>query len=414
MPTLAIVDSRNVHGQTAAVLGVGRCPSVQGVVDGLALYGFDVTAVKVGLALARTRDRSALAMEHAANQAYMAEILSDLRGSALLGELHLKDLGPPRRVEEKIVDVQLALAVALAARDISDGRSTYDSIVVCSQDIDLRPALEYATGLNVPIWVAAHEVVDRRAEPHLLLTTEALRRFRPPPGNFGHDRRALVAAAALSPDMRDWYAIEPVGQNGFWLIEDAVGTPGLCRGHLLGSSPQPGCKMSLGVAGIHTGRTGRDFPVVRVDRHPAPAPLAVEGEVVRRVRLDKLSLDVAGMKTELPYPPGGVLAKWRVAVQVNAAAGTLPTHVVLGPVRPPTVTNSMKTMVVTAEPVIATSTGERLSEFRSKMSSSGGTLVLDHARGKAPAKGVKIAVALADFGTYHHHPVAHAISAPLD
>lgn len=414
MSTLAIVDSRNVHGQTSVVLGVGLCPTVPGIVDGLSLYGFDVQQVQVGLALARARDQQSLATEHAANTAYLAEVLGDQRGRALLGELHLKEIGPPRRVEEKIVDVQCALAIALSARDIADGSSNFDSIVVCSQDIDLRPALEYAIGkLGVPVWVAAHEVVDRRAEPFLLLTAESLKRFRTPLQACGHERRAQVAAAAMAPDVRTWTAVGPMGGSNMWLLEDADGTPGMCRRSALGPTPLSSATVQLGVAGISTGDRGNKFPMVFCDKRPAQAPLAIEGVVRRRLRLNKLQLDLAGAITELPYPAGGVMAGWKVAVQVNAGARGAPTHVVVGPINPPTVQNAVKLRVVSAEPVVATVTAVALSDFRTEVTSPHGTLVLDHPRGQRPPLGTRLAVVYADAGSFKFRPLVHAVSAAL-
>ena len=52
-----IVDSRNVHGQSRHVLGVGSCRTVQGLVDGFGAFGFEVNLVAIGLALARPRDQ---------------------------------------------------------------------------------------------------------------------------------------------------------------------------------------------------------------------------------------------------------------------------------------------------------------------------------------------------------------------
>jgi hypothetical protein len=344
---------------------------------------------------------------------YRAEISSDPRGRTLLGELHLKQIGPPRRVEEKIVDVQCALSIALEAREMAEGRSRFDSIVVCSQDIDLRPALEYATSQGVPVFVAAPDVVDRRPQPHLLLTPEPLRRFRQPTGTFGHDRRAQVAAAAMAPDVRAWSAVEALGDNGFWLLEDVDGTPGICRERHFPAPPRRGDVVRLGVAGITTGRTGNQFPLVSCDTRPAQAALALEATVRRRLRLNRLELDLQGRSVALPYPPGGVMVGWRVAVQVNAAGGLLPTHVVLGPLQPPTVANAVKTRVVNAEPIVATASSDLLSDSRTRLSSPLGAVVLDHPRGQHPPPGTRLAVVLADAGSYRFQPVVHAVSAPL-
>lgn len=414
MATLAIVDSRNVHGQTQDVLGVAATPTVAGVVDGLSLYGFDVTEVQVGLALARRADQAALAIEHSTNVAYQNEILADPRGRVLLGELHLKAAGPPRIVDEKIVDVQCALAVALSARDIADGKSSFDSIVVCSQDIDIRPALEYAVGLGVPVWVAAHEVVDRRPQPHLLLTCEPLSRFRPPTGVCGHERRSLVAAAALAPDVRTWTAVGRLGASRMWSVVDADGTPGMCDEAMFGSPPTPGVQVSLGVHSINFGSQGRAVPVVYCNRTPAPAPLAVEGIVRRRLRLNRLEVTIAGTRHEVTYPPGGVLANWRVAIKVTPATATQPERLaVIGPHGPPTVSNQLKQLACSATPMVVEATTNSISSSRTEVRGAMGRLLLSHPPAKPPAPGEKLAVALADAGGHKFLPVVHRLSSAL-
>ena len=72
----AIVDSRNIFHQAGDATGERRRPTVAGVQTALARYGFDVSAVHVGLALARPSDQPSLARQHADNEAYRQQIVA--------------------------------------------------------------------------------------------------------------------------------------------------------------------------------------------------------------------------------------------------------------------------------------------------------------------------------------------------
>src|SRR5208283_3449734 len=62
------VDSRNVRGMAGHVSGVKRLPGVAGVIAALSGYGFEVTAVAVGIAQPEPGVRASAQMQAAARE----------------------------------------------------------------------------------------------------------------------------------------------------------------------------------------------------------------------------------------------------------------------------------------------------------------------------------------------------------
>jgi hypothetical protein len=200
---LVIVDSRNVVGQASRVLGEPAHPDVEGIRTALARYGFEVTKVLVALAIPRSGDRTRLATQLRVNEAYSRTVQQHPIGEVLLGELHARERrGGRLDAAEKMVDTGCTVEIVRHARDIADGKSPYDAIVVISEDIDLSPAYRYADELGVPVYPAACAVVDRRPDYHrnfVLLTPDVLAEMCPPGQHGrvlrGHDLRSAAAEA---------------------------------------------------------------------------------------------------------------------------------------------------------------------------------------------------------------------------
>lgn len=259
-------------------------PTVPGVRAALGRYGFDVSATHVGLALARPADQVDLARHHAANDRYRSEIIA-AGGHVLLGELHRKPAGA---VEEKMVDCSCCVRIARYVDEIAHKRTDVEAIVVLSKDIDLRPAVDYAIEMRVPVIVAAHDVVQHRGHPFILLGPHAYAEFASiPTFANGHELREALASALFHGSPVTWTVAgtrsRPVLSHPSGLIAvagsgvavPAVGTtvalyPVDVRWDqkVLGSFP-------LLVCGSRPGRT-RAWRTAKVRRRTAPMTLEIE------------------------------------------------------------------------------------------------------------------------------------------
>lgn len=198
----AIVDSRNIFHQAGDATGLRARPTVPGVRAALARYGFDARDIHVGVAPARPSDRQDLARHHADNDAYRGQVLS-AGGEVLLGELHRKPSGV---VEEKMVDCSCCVRITRYVDEIANKRTVIEAIVVLSKDIDLRPAVDYAVEMQVPIIVAAHDVVQHRGHPFMLLGPHAYAEITGggPALVSGHERRELLVCALYDGKAIPW------------------------------------------------------------------------------------------------------------------------------------------------------------------------------------------------------------------
>jgi hypothetical protein len=174
---------------------------VPGVRAALGRLGFQVDAVHVGLALARERDQADLAVPHAANLAYQQRVLAD-GGDVLLGELHRK---PGGAVEEKMVDAACCVRITRYVDEIAYKRTNVEAIVVLSQDIDLKPAIDYAVSMSVPIFAAALDVVQHRSHPFILMGPYAYTEMTGASGVAkGHGLRERLVRALHDQKLMSW------------------------------------------------------------------------------------------------------------------------------------------------------------------------------------------------------------------
>lgn len=351
----AIVDSRNIFHQAGDATGVRARPTVPGVRAAPAHYGFDVLAVHVGLALARPRDRQDLARYHAANDTYRGQILS-AGGDVLLGELHRKPSGV---VEEKMVDCSCCVRITRYVDEIANKRTPIEAIVVLSKDIDLRPAVDYAVEVQVPIIVAAHDVVQHRGHPFVLLGPHAYAELTERSTLVsGHELRELLVCAL--------YDGKPIP----WTVGGSRQLPTLS--HTSGIMAVPGPGVSLPSQGAMVSLCPTD--TIWVERILGSFPLLVCGPAPNRSRAwltatvrrrtAPMTLEVEypnGDLRRMPFPMGGVVPG--ETVLVHAATGRVLGRLLNGQARTfdPDVPQPLR--VVSSLPrggaIVADSTGTR-------------------------------------------------------
>lgn len=179
IPAAVVIDTRNVAGQARRLLGKEAVPEVSGLKSVLNRYGFDPLAFYAGVATESANPHNDAHLTHmlSINEDYAQRLLAD-GAHVLRGRLVKRE----KFVEEKQVDVMLALRIAELADEISRNPqgSPYKAIVVLSEDMDLMPAYDYAGRRGVPVYAAAVKTVHKRFDQRwLLLDERALREICP-------------------------------------------------------------------------------------------------------------------------------------------------------------------------------------------------------------------------------------------
>ncbi|MFC5175649.1 hypothetical protein [Nocardioides taihuensis] len=195
-----VVDTRNMHGQARRVFGRGLRPSAHGIRLALREYGFDAVEVYAGVATktmaTSPSDRVRAAVED--NKRYAVELA---REDAVVLAGHLAERGG--EMEEKQVDVLLALKVADLADRARQLSAPFECIVVLSEDMDLMPSYEFGNQRGVPVYAAAFDTIHTRDDQRkwLILDEVSLRRICPPPAHIalGAPMRSLIARIATTP-----------------------------------------------------------------------------------------------------------------------------------------------------------------------------------------------------------------------
>lgn len=309
----AIVDSRNLYHQSGDAVGLRARPSVTGVREALRHYGLDAAAVHVGLALARPRDRQVLAQQHATNETYRQRVLSE-GGDVLLGELHSKASGS---VEEKMVDSACCVRITRYVDEIAAGTSAVEAIAVLSKDIDLTPAVDYAVAMNVPITVAALDVVQHRGHPYALLGPTAYASMAGAAElATGHEYRELLVCALHDSKPLAWTVRGT--SNAPWL-QHASGI----RGMVAPGVPVPPVGHTVQLLPIDVTWEERllgSFPLLLCSRSRPAAPTWVAATVRRRTAPLSVEFDRRdGPRGRAQYAMGGLVPG--EVVLVHAASG---------------------------------------------------------------------------------------------
>lgn len=295
-----IVDSRNVFHQTGDAIGTRVRPTVSGVVAAFRRYDVDVQAVHVGLAVARLADRQVLASYHATNEAYRQQVLSD-GGFVLSGELHRKSDGS---VQEKMVDGACNVRIARYVDEIAWGRSPIESIIVLSQDIDLKPATDYAVEVGVPVWVAALDVVHHRSHPYLLL------------GPHSYSEIAGLTVGASGFELRDLLVVALMdGKPLSWTVTGNARAPVLIHQCGLAAVPARGVAMPGIGAQVNLHPVDIEwrpnilgsFPLLVCSDKAPTTPTWRTATVVRRAGPLTLEISDGNTASRAGFPLGGVI-----------------------------------------------------------------------------------------------------------
>lgn len=195
-----VVDTRNMHGQARRVFGRGLRPYATGIRAALRDYGFDAVEIYAGVATktmaSSPSDRVQSALED--NKRYAVELAQ--QDAVVLGG-HLAERNG--EMEEKQVDVLLALKVADLADRVRQLSAPFSTIVVLSEDMDLMPSFEFAAQRGVTVYAAAFDTVHNRTDQTswLVLDENSMRKICPPPAAIalGTPMRELIARMATTP-----------------------------------------------------------------------------------------------------------------------------------------------------------------------------------------------------------------------
>jgi hypothetical protein len=137
-------------------------------------------------------------------------------------------------VEEKMVDSACCVRITRYVEEIVANRTDVQAIVVLSQDIDLKPAIDYAVEREVPIFAAALDVVQHRSHPFILMGPQAYAEMTGAPGaTHGHGLRELLVRALRDQERMPWKVVSrtpyrPLLQHASGLT--AVPAPGVPLG----------------------------------------------------------------------------------------------------------------------------------------------------------------------------------------
>lgn len=406
---LAIVDSRNVLYEVERVLGYQRRPTVDGVVQALAPYGFDVVAVHIGLALPRSSDRLDLAKFGAENGPYKDAIEKHPLGKALVGELHLK---ADQNVEEKQVDVACAVDIARYATLMARGESRFQAIVVVSQDSDLMPAYRFALDeMKIPLVVAAADVVHHRPEPFVLFTPPALAAIAEISEPLvGHELRAAVAEAVKERRQARWTCLGWDHRRKGFIVRTDVGVLGIVDRYDTPKGFDVDDTLELYANGVDFGQ--QLFPVVRCSPSKPSGPGDLRtGTVRKRHAAFSVDVDMANGTTERMYcPPGHVRRGTKVLVQQGK-----PCRLVGSLGAPPAGSTADADGIHAGTPEVVRVIGAISSTLSIGVRPGKGRIAITHSKAHAPELEGAYAVVVSDEPTPPHQklPLGHLVSSRL-
>jgi hypothetical protein len=328
IPAAVVVDSRNVRGQAQDLFGYGREVTVQGVADLVACYGFDVHEVYVGIATQGNARKPSpwLADALQRNADYAAKIASDPKGHVLEGRLVERNTAHGVTGEEKLVDVLCAIQIARLATEISTGKRS-GVIVVMSEDMDLIPAYEFASDLNVKLYVAANSTVDTRQHEDWLLIPEgsmAKAVGRVPGREKGSRLRREIASAmsAAQPRVMNFRAGGYNPKSTEVYLQHNSGATAVWRQAPAGYQHKKNASMSLEVTNLDFARS--PFPTYDL-RTPGtsgvwPCPDIVVGYVQAWRSPTRVVVQLSGGITKtLDASPGYLLPGMEVVVHRSGA-----------------------------------------------------------------------------------------------
>jgi hypothetical protein len=204
-----------------------------------------------------------------------------------------------------MVDSACCVRITRYVDEIAYKRTDVEAIVVLSQDIDLKPAIDYAVSMSVPIFAVAVDVVQHRSHPFILMGPHAYAEMTGASGVAkGHGLRERLVRALCDQQPLSWKVKgtpdRPLLRHSSGLM--AVPAPGVTPGPL-------GATQALyPVDVIWDARILGSFPLVVCDT-TLPGVRCWEETVVRR-RMAPMTVEVVrgnGTRHRGQFPLGGVV-----------------------------------------------------------------------------------------------------------
>ncbi|MFZ0625784.1 MAG: hypothetical protein WAN34_04745 [Acidimicrobiia bacterium] len=288
---VAIVDSRNMRGLAASLLGFARNPTSHGLDAAVERFGLEIVESHFSIAIPRASDRQHLQREYEVNEEYRAYLERDSRVRILEGSLRRYQDGSK---EEKMVDVLCAVECVRQAKRIADGDSEAEAVVVFSQDIDLKPGVQLAIEFDVPILVASPGAIHNRGIPYIAMAEPVLADLvqANKVGVNGQQLRQALATAMANPGVDSWeflYTKRIAGER-VAILRHRHGYEGAADPEILYEQGK-GSLHDLGVIGVAEGLpTGFPRALLGLNAHLSEDLL--KGTVVARYGLFSATVDL--------------------------------------------------------------------------------------------------------------------------
>lgn len=317
-PCVVIVDTRNVRGMLSDFFGgTAFKPTAGGIRRALDAYGFKVRSIYAGIATGTTNNKpSDKVTDMVQRNIRYRDDLNRHGVHVLEGYLAERD----GNIEEKKVDVLLALQIAAVVEQINSGNSDAKCIVSVSEDMDLMPAYDYAHQRGVPVYALSNQTIHRREDQRkwLILHEDAARLLAETQDTDGTPLRAYAARLAVGQTQRTlpskWRARWEQRPGNVTLFNNK----GLKGSYYSIVALPYGEPVDLCPTGIVFPEGGVLFPEVTLDKQGAgvgPMGDVREAHVRAWVAPTEVKAKFAdGSGCGLTVPPGSVLEGDRIAV----------------------------------------------------------------------------------------------------
>lgn len=319
-PCAVIVDTRNVKGMLGDMFGTPSTKATgRGIRDAMRLYGFEAVEMYAGVATGTpgTKPVSAKVDDMLqSNGRYRDQLIKD--GVEVL-EGYLVERGP--KIDEKQVDVLLALQVADIVDRMQRDDSDAECIVVLSEDMDLIPSYDYADKRGVQVYAVADDTLPFRKEQKkwLLLHEAAARALGEEDDAYGSPMRGYIARLALGTTTRSGL---PTKWKARWDQRpgdvDLFSNKGVRGRYYSTNALMRGDTLDLYATQIRFSEDGPLFPQVGLATSPpGPGPMSGVSEAVVTAwsTSTKVKATLADDTTcSVTVTPGSVLVGDKIAV----------------------------------------------------------------------------------------------------
>ncbi|MDP3894773.1 hypothetical protein [Nocardioides sp.] len=335
-PCAVVVDTRNVKGMLGDMFGSTSTKATgRGIRDAMRLYGFEAVEMYAGVATS-TPDTKQVSSKVENMLKTNCTYRDQLRRSGVeVLEGFLVERGP--KIDEKQVDVLLALQVADIVDRMQRGESKALCIVVLSEDMDLIPAYEYAAKRDVQVYAVADDTLPFRKEQKkwLLLHEAAARALGEEDEAYGSPMRGYLARLALGTTTRSGL---PTKWKSRWDQRpgdvDLFNNKGV-RGSIYSTTAlMRGETMDLYATQIRFSEDGPSFPQVGLaTTPPVPGPMSGvnEATVTAWSTYTKVRATFANdTHCSVTVTPGSVLVGDKIAV-CTVQTNTGRAHYYIGP-----------------------------------------------------------------------------------